>query len=104
MENVPEIVTCIADPAVATQTFIAPFKPSRMTWIKPSFSWMTHRSGWAAKPRQERILSIRITRAGFEEALSQAVLSHYDPSLYGNYNQWQTRKNKSYTYLMGSRT
>ena len=50
-----------------------------MTWIKPSFLWMMHRSGWATKPGQERVLAIEITRAGFEWALSHAALSHYDP-------------------------
>src|SRR6516164_3911260 len=69
----------IADAALAAQTFVAPFKRSRMTWIKPSFLWMMHRSGWATKPGQERILAIQITRDGFEWALAHAALSHYEP-------------------------
>lgn len=56
----------IADAAVRAGTFVAPFNRDRMTWIKPSFGWMMHRSGWAAKPGQERVLAIEITRAGFE--------------------------------------
>lgn len=65
----------IADAAVAAGRFVPPFSRSRMTWIKPSFLWMMERCGWASKPGQERVLAIRITRAGWEEALSQAILS-----------------------------
>ncbi|WP_043541905.1 DUF4291 domain-containing protein [Salinispora pacifica] len=68
----------IALPAVATGRFMAPFKRERMTWIKPSFLWMMYRCGWATKPGQERVLSIDITRDGFEWALARACLSHYD--------------------------
>lgn len=48
---------------------------NRMTWIKPNFLWMMYRSGWATKKDQEHIMAIRITRKGFEEILSKAVLS-----------------------------
>jgi hypothetical protein len=30
---------------------VPPFKVDRMTWVKPSFLWMTYRSGWATKPK-----------------------------------------------------
>lgn len=66
----------IADAALAAGTFVVPFKRDRMTWIKPSFRWMMHRSGWATKPGQERILAVRIRRDGFEWALRHASLSH----------------------------
>ena len=66
----------IADAALAAGTFVAPFKRDRMTWIKPSFLWMMHRSGWATKPGQERVLAVRIGRGGFEWALRHASLSH----------------------------
>ena len=65
----------IADPAVAAQRFVEPFSLHRMTWIKPSFLWMMERSNWARKPGQERVLAVRITREGWETALSQAVLT-----------------------------
>jgi Domain of unknown function (DUF4291) len=52
----------IADAAMRAGTFVAPFSRDRMTWIKPSFGWMMHRSGWAAKPGQERILTVEIVR------------------------------------------
>ncbi|MFB9625482.1 DUF4291 family protein [Nonomuraea helvata] len=48
----------IAEPAVAAQRFVAPFKRERMTWIKPSFLWMMYRCGYATKPGQERVLAI----------------------------------------------
>ncbi|WP_030490223.1 DUF4291 domain-containing protein [Micromonospora chokoriensis] len=78
----------IALPAVAAGRFVAPFKRDRMTWIKPSFLWMMYRCGWAIKPGQERVLSIDITREGFEWALSQACLSHYDRSLHSDRATW----------------
>jgi hypothetical protein len=70
----------IADAALSAGRFVAPFSFHRMTWIKPSFMWLMHRSNWARKPGQERVLAVRITRAGWEEALSQAVLTTADPA------------------------
>src|SRR3954463_13409693 len=61
--------------SVAAQRFVAPFSLGRMTWIKPSFLWMMEWSGWATKPEQEHVLAVRITRAGWEEALASARLS-----------------------------
>lgn len=65
----------IAEAAVAAQRFVPPFSLGRMTWIKPSFLWMMERSGWATKPGQEHVLAVRITRAGWEDALATARLS-----------------------------
>ncbi|MFC3493354.1 DUF4291 domain-containing protein [Glycomyces rhizosphaerae] len=65
----------IAEPALAAQTFVPPFKRERMTWIKPSFLWMMYRCGWAAKPGQTRVLAVSITRDGFEWALANSCLS-----------------------------
>ncbi|MFI5527382.1 DUF4291 domain-containing protein [Kitasatospora sp. NPDC051853] len=70
----------IADAALRAGRFVAPFSFHRMTWIKPSFTWLMHRSNWARKPGQERILAVRITREGWEEALSRAVLTTADPA------------------------
>lgn len=85
----------IADSAVAAGGFVPPFSRERMTWIKPSFLWMMYRSGWAGKPGQERILAVRITRAGFEEALSWSCLSHFDPEVYEDCDARQRRKGES---------
>ncbi|WP_018351763.1 DUF4291 domain-containing protein [Longispora albida] len=78
----------IAEPALAAGRFVAPFKRERMTWIKPSFLWMMYRCGWAAKPGQERVLAVEITRAGFEWALANACLSHYDPDVHASRAAW----------------
>lgn len=67
----PEIATA----AVGARKFVPPFSLGRMTWIKPSFLWMMERCGWATKPGQEHVLAVRITRAGWEEALANARLS-----------------------------
>lgn len=86
----------IAVPAATNNSFDGtPFKLDRMTGIKPSFLWMMYRSGWATKPGQEHVLAIRITRDGFEEALSQACLSHFDHDVYLNHATWEERKKVS---------
>lgn len=54
----------IAEPAVEAQRFVAPFSMTRMPWVKPSFLWMMERSDWGRRVGQERILAVRITRAG----------------------------------------
>lgn len=81
----------IAVPTVAAGRFVAPFRRERMTWIKPSFLWMMYRCGWATKPDQERVLAVRLTRAGFEWALEHACLSHFDPRCYRDQQEWQAR-------------
>ncbi|MEK2491851.1 DUF4291 domain-containing protein [Kitasatospora purpeofusca] len=70
----------VAEPALAAQRFVPPFSFGRTTWIKPSFAWLMHRSNWARKPGQERVLAVRITRTGWEEALRRAVLTTADPA------------------------
>ena len=72
----------IALPALAAGRFVAPFSLNRMTWIKPSFLWMMHRSNWGQKASQEYILAVRIVRAGWEDALSQAVLTAPEQGIY----------------------
>jgi hypothetical protein len=81
----------IAEAAVRHQSFVGPFKRKRMTWIKPSFLWMMYRSGWGSKDNQTHILAIRMTRTGFESALSQATLTIYEPAVYGDASTWYNR-------------
>jgi Domain of unknown function (DUF4291) len=78
----------VADAALRAGRFVAPFKRERMTWIKPSFLWMMYRCGWATKPGQERVLAVEITRDGFEWALANAALSHYDRGLHADRSEW----------------
>ncbi|MFD8599132.1 DUF4291 domain-containing protein [Kitasatospora sp. NPDC059646] len=79
----------IGDPAVADGRFPEAFGHDRMTWIKPSFRWLMHRSDWARSPGQERILGVVISRRGFDEALESAVLSGYKPGLHASKAEWQ---------------
>lgn len=80
----------IANTAVEAQTFVCPpFKKERMTWIKPSFLWMMYRSGWATKENQECILAIKIKREGFEWALQNSCLSHFDKDVHFTQENWK---------------
>lgn len=79
----------IAIPALTAQRFVPPFSFGRMTWIKPSFLWLMERSHWAQKAGQERVLAVRITRSGWEEALSLGILTDADPMVYPTYAAWQ---------------
>lgn len=79
----------IALPALQEQKFVAPFSMNRMTWIKPSFLWMAERCGWARKPGQEMVLAVRITREGWEEALSNAVLTTPSKRVYRDAAEWE---------------
>jgi len=81
----------IAEAALAAGTFVPPFKRERMTWIKPSFRWMMYRSGWGAKPGQERVLAVRISRQGFEWALAHACLSHHDRDHHASAEEWKAQ-------------
>ena len=85
----------IAEAALRAGTFVAPFKRERMTWIKPSFLWMMYRSGWASKPGPERVLAVEMSRTGFEWALSNACLSHYDADVHAGYEEWKQQKDFS---------
>jgi hypothetical protein len=80
--------TEIAIAALEAGRFVPPFKMGRMTWIKPSFNWMMYRSGYATKPGQEFILGIDITRAGFEWALENALLSSFNAAAHDSPEQW----------------
>ncbi|WP_207534432.1 DUF4291 domain-containing protein [Desertivirga arenae] len=80
----------IAEAAVRSQKIVSPFKIERMTWIKPSFLWMMYRSGWGSKEGQEHVLAIKIKRSGFEWALQNSCLSHFNSSIYENYESWKS--------------
>lgn len=82
----------IANEALELGRFGTSFSRNRMTWIKPSFLWMMYRSGWATKANQERILSIQLSRQGFEWALRRSGLSHYDEAIYENRHVWEQAK------------
>ena len=79
----------IADAALKAGRFVPPFSLGRMTWIKPSFLWLMHRSNWGQKSGQTRILKVRISRAGWEEALSLGVLTSYEAGIHRGSAEWR---------------
>ncbi len=79
----------IAETALRAGKFVPPFSLQRMTWIKPSFLWMMARSNWGQKSGQECVLGVHITRAGFDLALSQAVLTSPESKVYHDAQEWQ---------------
>jgi hypothetical protein len=74
--------------AVAKGTFGQGFGLDRMTWIKPSFGWMLHRSNYASSKRQEAIARIKIRRGGFDEILRSGVLTSFDPAIHESQERW----------------
>ena len=78
----------IADAALAAGTFVPPFSSRRMTWIKPSFLWLMARSQWGRRSGQTRILAVRLSLFGWSAALSEAVLTAYDPRAHENPEAW----------------
>jgi hypothetical protein len=81
----------IADAALEARRFVAPFSFHHMTWIKPSFLWLMHRSNWGHKSGQQRTLAVRITRAGWEKALSLAVPTSFVPGAFASPEEWAER-------------
>jgi hypothetical protein len=89
----------IADAALEAQRFVSPFSFHRMTWIKPSFLWLMHRSHWGQKSGQERTLAVRIKRSGWEKALSLAVLTAFEPSVYPSAEDWREQFRQAKVHL-----
>lgn len=89
----------IADYAVAEQRFGGEWSFERMSWIKPNFLWMMYRCGWAQKPGQERVLAIRLARAGFDALLAAAVHSNYVAEVYGDPHSWKQQVKQSQVRL-----
>ncbi|MCX4982747.1 DUF4291 domain-containing protein [Streptomyces sp. NBC_00572] len=76
-------------PTAREGRFPAVWKRDRMTWIKPSFLWMMYRSGWGTKEGQETVLAVEIDREGFEWALRNACLSHYERGFHPDQAAWK---------------
>lgn len=79
----------IADATLKAGRFVAPFSFHRMTWIKPSFLWLMHRSNWGQKRGQERVLAIRVSRSGWEKSLACAVLTSYETTVFESPEDWE---------------
>jgi hypothetical protein len=65
------------------------FSVDRMTWIKPNFLWMMHRSGWGTKPGQEVVLAVRIQRDAWDSILASAVHSSFAASPIADHETWK---------------
>jgi hypothetical protein len=89
----------IALPAVQQNRFVPPFSLNRMTWIKPSFLWLMARSNWGLKAGQEHVLAIRITRPGWEEALSHAVLTSPHMGVYRDADDWRAQFERALVHV-----
>jgi hypothetical protein len=89
----------IADAALEAGRFVAPFSFHRMTWIKPSFLWLMHRSNWGQKSGQERVLCVRVKRSGWEKALSLAVFTSFVPGVFASPDEWAERFAAAHVHL-----
>jgi hypothetical protein len=89
----------IAQPALKAQRFVPPFSMGRMTWIKPSFLWLMERSNWGQKAGQEFILSVKIQRNGWDEALSLGVLTSFEASIHRNPQLWREEFDRALVHV-----
>ncbi|MFF7205996.1 MULTISPECIES: DUF4291 domain-containing protein [unclassified Streptomyces] len=85
----------IGVPAARDGRFPASWKRDRMTWIKPSFLWMMYRCGWGLKEGQEIVLAVEIARDGFDWALENSCLSHYDRDVHTDHVSWKRELKRS---------
>lgn len=85
----------IVQAALARGTFGKGFGMDRMTWIKPSFGWMLHRSGYATKHRQEAILKIKLSHRAFTTILAHSVQTSYSPDLHATEREWRSALERS---------
>lgn len=89
----------IAASALKLQRFVSPFSFHRMTWIKPSFLWLMHRSNWGQKSGQQKTLAVHITRTGWDKALSLGVLTHPEPSFWTTPSQWESEFEEAQVHI-----
>lgn len=91
--------SAIANAAVENQSLDASplFRPTRMTWIKPSWCWMLYRAGYSYKDaNQSNILAIKIRREYFESMLMDSVVTADEPTKRGQDQirvQWDPERN-----------
>jgi hypothetical protein len=71
------------------------FKYSRMSWIKPNFLWMMHRSDWGRSPGQEVVLAVRVRRSFFDSLLKLAVPSTFIAGDFATESEWKRAVERS---------
>ena len=69
--------------------FGGPFRFNRISWIKPSFLWMMHRSEWGTAKGQEVILAVWLKMEAFLRILRNGVLTHYEPAVFKTEKEWK---------------
>ena len=80
----------IANYAIEHQEFGgADYSYNRMSWIKPNFLWMMYRSGWAAKPGQEKIVGIWIKKTDFDIILENSAFTSYAQTSDMSHDDWK---------------
>ena len=57
------------------------------------------RSNWGLKSGQERILAVRMKRAGWEKALGCAVLTNYEPAVFRSPADWRQQFDAAVVHL-----
>lgn len=80
----------VATEAVKLGRFGPEFSLTRMSWIKPGFLWIMHRSGWATKPDQQRVVAVRLRRTDFDRVVDAAVPSSYDETRFPTIDEWRS--------------
>jgi hypothetical protein len=85
----------IVEEALRLGTFGKGFNLDRITWIKPSFGWMLHRSDYATAHRQERILKIKLPHDVFLAILRQGVSTSYEPTIHQTEAEWRSALSKT---------
>lgn len=58
-----------------------------------------HRSNWAQKSNQSRILAVHIKRSAWEKALSLGVLTSPEKSIHGSGKQWDSQFNNAKVHV-----
>lgn len=81
--------------AVEKGTFGKGFGTDRITWIKPSFGWILHRSEYASKHRMEAIAKIKLSHDAWLKILSNTVPSLFDSTRYESEIKWKSDFDKS---------
>jgi len=80
----------IANYAIEHQEFGGDdYSYNRMSWIKPNFLWMMYRSGWAAKPGQEKIVGIWIKKTDFDIILENSAYTSYAQTSDMSHDDWK---------------
>lgn len=79
----------VADASLASGKLVLAPKAADSLWITTSFLDAMRDSDWAMREGQHRILSLHMTRQGFEWALDHAVSAGFDPERFDTETQWQ---------------